>query len=222
MIKISVHVCCLLAVVCSGLPSAFAQQQQRAPQQQVQQQPQQPKVAMPKGSVQLMLIRNCLTALNHASITGNYSVLRDLSSDRFRQKHQAADLARTFQTLSSRKIDLSPVLVNTPKLLRAPAISNDGRLRLKGMVPTKPLAVEFDLIYQYGARGWAIDEIGLQLSDAATIQQASHQQTQSRPAANRQPTTAQRNHVPQQQSQTRPVAPRQPVQNAHYGNQQRR
>ena len=37
-----------------------------------------------------------LIAVNHGNLTGNYTVLRDLGSDRFRQQNDAARLAAVF------------------------------------------------------------------------------------------------------------------------------
>ncbi|MEO1995098.1 MAG: hypothetical protein ABGZ17_07470, partial [Planctomycetaceae bacterium] len=43
------------------------------------------KLTVPPREVQVMLIRNCLASVNHASITGNFTVLRDLGSEKFKR-----------------------------------------------------------------------------------------------------------------------------------------
>src|SRR5436190_13788083 len=53
---------------------------------------------------QVMLIRNTITALNHGNISGNYTVLRDLATEQFRQRNTAGDLASTFATLRKAKM----------------------------------------------------------------------------------------------------------------------
>ena len=42
------------------------------------------------------LIRSSLLALHHANVTGNYTVLRDLSAPSFRSRNTAADLSGSF------------------------------------------------------------------------------------------------------------------------------
>lgn len=123
------------------------------------------QVQIPSEEVQVMLIRNCLTAVNHASITGNFTVMRDLGSEQFRQRFKAADLSNSFQILRQQNIDLSPVLLHPPVLTQPTELSPEGRLRMTGMCPTQPLAIGFDIYYQYGPLGWAIDEVDLALAD---------------------------------------------------------
>src|SRR5437870_3771185 len=53
----------------------------------------------PQLDIQTMLVKNALTAANHANITGNYTVLRDLGTSAFRQRNSAAQLAATFENL---------------------------------------------------------------------------------------------------------------------------
>ena len=62
----------------------------------------------------LVLIKSTLTAVNHGNITGNYTVLRELGSARFKQQHTPADLATAFASLRGQKVDLSPILVTSP------------------------------------------------------------------------------------------------------------
>ena len=118
---------------------------------------------VPDNAVQLMLIRNALTLVNHGNLTGNYTVLRDLASDRFRQRNTAADLAATFANLRQQKLDLSPVLVIQPQLTQPPAIA-EGRLTLVGQFPTRPQGVQFALAFQPVGGGWMIDEVSLRIS----------------------------------------------------------
>jgi len=116
---------------------------------------------------QLMLIRNALALVNHGNLAGNYTVLRDLSSPRFRQRNSAADLAATFANLRQQKLDLSPTLVIQPQLTQAPEIVGD-RLQMAGLFPTRPQAVQFALAFQHVEGGWMIDEISLRVAPAET------------------------------------------------------
>jgi hypothetical protein len=127
---------------------------------------------LPDDAGQVMLIRNTLVAVNHGTITGNYTVLRDLASERFRQRNTAADLANTFGNLRRQKLDLSPILVTEPRLTQPPGSDEfRGRLQLVGFFPTRPQAVRFNLIFQYVDGGWLIDEISLSLAPLESLVQ---------------------------------------------------
>jgi hypothetical protein len=150
-------------------------------------------VAVPDYPGQVMLIKNTLTALNHGNLTGNYTVLRDLASERFRQRNTAGDLATTFAQLRRQKLDLSPILVTEPQLTARPAIDQHGRLRLVGYVPTRPQAVRFALIFQHSSAGWGIDEVSVAVAPIESVVQARRlpqPEPPARPVAN--PRTAPR------------------------------
>ena len=115
--------------------------------------------AVPDYPGQLMLIRNTLTAVNHGNITGNYTVLRDLASDRFRRRNTAGDLATTFTNLRKQTRDMSPILVTEPRLTQRPVQDQYDRMQLVGYFPTRPQAVRFGLIFQKINGAWVIDEI---------------------------------------------------------------
>ncbi len=115
--------------------------------------------AVPDSAGQVMLIRNTLTAVNHGNITGNYTVLRDLGSERFRRRNTAGDLASTFANLRKQTRDLSPILVTDPQLTQQAAQDQYGRMQLVGFFPTRPKAVRFGLVFQKIAGAWVIDEI---------------------------------------------------------------
>jgi hypothetical protein len=115
-------------------------------------------------AAQLILVRNALTLVNHGNLSGNYTVLRDLASDGFRQRNTASDLAATFANLRQQKLDLSPVLVVEPFWTQPPTEIAPGRLRLAGEFPTRPQAVQFALVVQRVSAGWLIDEISLRVA----------------------------------------------------------
>ena len=125
--------------------------------------------AGPDYTVQVMLARNTLALVNHGNLTGNYTVLRDLSSDRLRQASTASDLAATFANLRQQKLDLSPILVTEPQFTAAPREIAPGRLLLVGQFPTQPKAVRFALVFQRIANGWAIDEISLEVVQPPSV-----------------------------------------------------
>jgi hypothetical protein len=113
---------------------------------------------------QVMLIRNTIALVNHGNLSGNYTVLRDLASDSFRQRNSAADLAVTFANLRQQKVDLSPILVIEPQLAQPPAEIAPGKSRLVGHFPTRPQAVQFALVFQRAGGGWLIDDVSLRVA----------------------------------------------------------
>jgi hypothetical protein len=110
---------------------------------------------VPSPEVLLMLVRNCIVALNQANFTGNYTVLRDLGSPSL-QTTSAAELGIAFADLRKQGVDLSPALILSPALSDAPAVAQDGVLRLAGHFPTKPLQINFIMTFQPVAGTWKL------------------------------------------------------------------
>ncbi len=154
-------------------------------------------------SVQTMLIKNALTAVNHGNLTGNYTVLRDLGSERFRQQNDAAKLAAAFANQRAQHFDLSPILLLEPTISGRSIDEISGRVKLAGSFATVPHTVHFALIFQHTDRGWCIDEIALGLQPPAPVGQAATPITAAGPAP-------QTTHVPLAQ---RPISqiPGQPL-----------
>jgi hypothetical protein len=135
----------------------------------------------PANRLQTMLIRNALVAVNHGMLTGNYTVVRDLATESFRKLYQAGDLSAAFDPLRKQKIDLSPVLVTEPLLVRATVDEAAGRLQLEGFFPTRPRPIEFVLIFQRVDGGWMIDELALSVGAAAGPAPIADQQASASP-----------------------------------------
>lgn len=110
------------------------------------------------------MVKTTIVALNHANLTGNYTVLRDLGSPRFRNINNAARLAGVFTPLRERGINLSPVVVFEPVLTEPVSSDGQGRLKLVGYFPTRPLRVVFDLAYEPIQNRWLISDIAVNLA----------------------------------------------------------
>jgi hypothetical protein len=121
---------------------------------------------VPDGNKQRILIRMMLVALNHANLTGNYSVLRDLGSPGFREANNPARLAEIFANMRLRNLDLGPIVVVEPLLTRKPSIDENGMLRLTGLFPTRPEQVNFDLAFQFVAGQWRLFGIAVNTTQA--------------------------------------------------------
>lgn len=108
-----------------------------------------------------MLIRSMVIAVNQANKTGNYTVLRDLGSPRFRKSNNAERLATIFEPQRKSKFDLSPILFFTPKLLRPAALTEDGMLRMTGFFDTRPQRVAFDFLFEDVKGEWQLYGINI-------------------------------------------------------------
>lgn len=115
-----------------------------------------------------MLIRTSLIALNQANITGNYSVLRDLGAPAFQEANNPARLAELFANLRMRAVNLEPILVIDPKIAE-PFINERGMLRIKGLFPTKPEQVNFELAFQPIGQQWRLFGISVTTSLAGPL-----------------------------------------------------
>jgi hypothetical protein len=122
------------------------------------------KSALPDPAALLVLIRSHIIALNHANLTGNYSVLRDMAAPGFQQANSFDKLRSVFAVLRDRQIDLAPVAVIEPKLSRPAAVDQNGMLRLTGFFPSEPERVNFDLAFQIVGGQWRLFGIGLNTS----------------------------------------------------------
>jgi len=133
-------------------PPSAPQQQQQQIQQAQQQSPSPtdlgPRLPMPSDDKLVILITSSLIALNQANATGNYSVFRESAAPGFQRVNPPARLAEVFKNLRDRKLDLSPIILYTPKLFRRPEMNKEGKIRIAGFFPTEPERVNFDLIYQ--------------------------------------------------------------------------
>jgi len=107
----------------------------------------------PEGEM-ARLIWSTLLALDHANLTGNYTVLRDLADSGFRDANDAAQLAFIFEP--TRDLPLGQAVLYPPRLSETPVIGEDGLLRLTGRIPMRPRAVLFDMLFARRDAGWRI------------------------------------------------------------------
>ena len=129
-----------------GPADAQAQSQSKAVQQP----------ALPDPLTVSKLIWSTLAAVDHANVTGNYSVLRDLGAPSFQANNNAASLGQVFQGIRNQRIDLANVLLVTPNYEIPPTLIEGGLLRVRGVFPLRPTAIGFDLLYQPVGGRWAL------------------------------------------------------------------
>lgn len=152
-------------------PARQASPVRPAPQSQPQQQPQQ---TIPDVLLASKLIWSTMAAVDHANLTGNYSVLRDLGSPSFQANNNAATLAGVFASIRNSRLDLSNTLLLAPTLEFAPTIVQGSLLRLRGSFGLRPVGAAFDLLYQNVGGSWrlfGVAVVPLQMGNLQTIPQ---------------------------------------------------
>jgi hypothetical protein len=131
--------------------------------------------AQPGVEQVLYLIRSTLLTLNDANRSGNYTVLRDLAAPAFQARNTAADLAANFTDLRRRNFDLFAVALTAPQLTASPAIDANKLLRLTGLFPTRPLQINFDLVFEVVNGRWCLDGISIATPEALPQAEAAQQ-----------------------------------------------
>lgn len=143
-------------------------------------------VVVPSDDKLLTLIYSALIALNQANSSGNYTVFRDISAPGFQSANDPARLAEIFANLRGRNLDLSPILLVQPKLVRTPGITANSMLRVSGFFPTRPEQVNFDLLFQPVQGQWRLFGISAdttQVSPVASAQDIPQQRSIQRAGA---------------------------------------
>jgi hypothetical protein len=159
------RVAAVIALAVTIVPHATMAQTKKAPAAPVERtQPTAPapsKLLVPDSQGLAVLIQNSLIALNHANLTGNYTVLRDLAAPGFQKLNSPKQLATSFADLRVRNVNLSPIVLFQPRLVGDPAIDDKGFLRMAGFYETQPLQVHFNLVFQPVAAVWRLFEISV-------------------------------------------------------------
>lgn len=134
--------------------------------------PNPPPAAMPvPDPIELSkLVWSTMAAIDHANRSGNYSVLRDLGSPGFQVNNDAAKLAEVFASIRNQNIDLSNTLLLAPTYSAAPAIVGPGVMRIQGGFGLRPIAIDFDLYYQWSSGRWKLYGVSIAPASLATVQ----------------------------------------------------
>lgn len=116
---------------------------------------------VPSAPAALALVRSVLLAVDHANKTGNYTVLRDLSSPDFHDANDAARLAQIFAPIRSQGIDMLAVAVIEPQYKQPPRLTAQRMLYIAGRFPLSPRAVDFELLFEVVRGQWRIYGISI-------------------------------------------------------------
>lgn len=145
--------------------------------QQVQGQPQvQPPPSLRPTPSQLelsKLVWSTFAAVDHANRSGNYSVLRDISSQPFQIANNAARLSEIFAGLRGSRIDLSNAFLVPPTYVEPPRMVSEGIFQVKGIFQIRPISLGFDFTYQWEQGEWKL--YGISIAPVEMVQAAPAQ-----------------------------------------------
>lgn len=140
----------------------------------VQSQPQvQPPPSIRPTPSQLELskmIWSTFAAVDQANRSGNYSVLRDISSQGFQIANNSARLGEIFAGLRNAQIDLSNAFLVPPTYIEAPQLVREDLFKVTGIFQLRPVSLAFDFTYQWEQGQWKI--YGINISPVEMVQQA--------------------------------------------------
>ncbi|MFZ1744134.1 MAG: hypothetical protein WAT93_14880 [Pontixanthobacter sp.] len=108
------------------------------------------------------LIWSTIAAVDHANRSGNYSVLRDISSQGFQIQNNAARLAEIFSGLRKSQIDLSNAFLVPPTYTEAPQVLEEGVFQVKGIFQLRPVSIGFEMYFQWEQGMWKLYGIDIQ------------------------------------------------------------
>jgi len=117
---------------------------------------------LPSAEQLISVVRNVLLAVNDANLTGNYTVLRDLSAPDSQGLNTPERLEESFRPIRQQGTDFSIVAVATPRFVQLPTFTPQGYLRVNGEFDSSP-RITFDIFLQHVAGRWRPYAIGIGL-----------------------------------------------------------
>src|SRR5262245_60211309 len=115
---------------------------------------------LPSTEQLVSLVRNVLLAVNDANLTGNYTVLRDLSAPDSQGLNTPERLEESFKPIRQQGTDFSIVAIATPRFVQLPTFTPQGYLRVNGEFISSP-RITFDIFLQHVAGRWRPYAIGV-------------------------------------------------------------
>ncbi len=117
---------------------------------------------MPDAEGLVVLIRRALLSLNDGLLTGNFTVLRDLGSPKFKEANTAHRLGQVFAPIAAQGVDLSAVAIIAPQISQLSSIDEaNSAFRVAGFFPGTPVRIDFKLGFALVGGRWLIEEIGV-------------------------------------------------------------
>jgi hypothetical protein len=115
---------------------------------------------LPSAEQLIALVRNVLLAVNDANLTGNYTVLHDLSAPDSQGLNTPERLEESFRPIRQQGTDFSIVAVATPRFFQLPTFTPQGYLRVNGEFISSP-RITFDIFLQQVEGRWRPYAIGV-------------------------------------------------------------
>ena len=135
-------------------PRGAAQPQPAIPARQA------PALPTPDPLVTAKLLWSTMAAIDHASKTGNFSVLRDLGTAGFRANNKPETLSAVFANVRNQRVDVADTLLVQAVFELPPHMISPTTFRMRGSFPLRPTSVAFDLLFSWEG-SWRIDAIAL-------------------------------------------------------------
>ena len=108
------------------------------------------------------LIWSTMAMVDHANRSGNYSVLRDTSSQGFQIQNDPARLGEIFAPIRALRVDLSNALIVAPTYTGGPTLLQADVFRVQGYFPLRPSPIFFDFYFQWEQGRWKLYGISVQ------------------------------------------------------------
>lgn len=121
------------------------------------------------------MIWSTVAAVHHANLSGNYSVLRDISAQPFQINYNPAKLTEIFAGLRNSNINLSNALLVPPTYYEAPQMVREDLFRVKGLFQLRPISLTFDMFFQWEQGRWKLAGIDIQPAEMVAAQPAPRQ-----------------------------------------------
>lgn len=112
------------------------------------------------------LVKSSLVSFNDAVVTGNFAVLHARLAKPLRDKYSPEQLAKIFKEFAEKHAEFYVITTYKPTYDPPPSIDEDGKLLVKGIFPTEPSKVAFDLKYIPSDGGWRLLGINVTMKKA--------------------------------------------------------
>jgi hypothetical protein len=112
------------------------------------------------------LVKSSLVSFNDAVLTGNFAVLHARLAKPLRDKFSPEQLAKIFKEFADQGTEFYVVTAYKPTYGPPPSIDGEGILLVKGIFPTEPSKVAFDLKYIPSDGGWRLVGINVTMKKA--------------------------------------------------------
>jgi hypothetical protein len=113
------------------------------------------------------LVKATLMTLNDANLTGDYRVLHARLSGPFRQQYTPERLKQSFREFHDKNVDIDIVCALAPVWEQPPVVDAEGKLVLRGMFPTEPTRVSFEMDFLAWDREWKLIRSNVRVAPSA-------------------------------------------------------